>query len=176
MTHSPPTGRRSACSTPNRLPPSTYPPWLPLMLALGLYAPPARSGAPGPAGRKKVPIAAIPLSRYPLSPSVSPFASPSTSLSMGAGAIRREGWCPRSETRTSTRFGAPADAVRVAISRGTAGRARASGGDKCPYPGCDKKYHRARALFSLVCVRRWRAVLVLVSSSFSRTASLQHSA
>ncbi|KAJ7940128.1 hypothetical protein B0H13DRAFT_2300204 [Mycena leptocephala] len=38
MTHSPPTGRRSACSTPNRLPPSTYPPWLPLMLTLGLYA------------------------------------------------------------------------------------------------------------------------------------------
>ncbi|KAJ7880224.1 hypothetical protein B0H13DRAFT_2345690 [Mycena leptocephala] len=68
MTHSPPTGRRSACSTPNRLPPSTYPPWLPLMLALGLYAPPARSGAPGPAGRKKFPIAVIPVVQVPAVP------------------------------------------------------------------------------------------------------------
>ncbi|KAJ7914183.1 hypothetical protein B0H13DRAFT_2325626 [Mycena leptocephala] len=68
MTHSPPTGRRSACSTPSRLPPSTYPPWLPLMLALGLYAPPARSGAPGLAGRKEVPIAVIPVVQIPAIP------------------------------------------------------------------------------------------------------------
>ncbi|KAJ7924815.1 hypothetical protein B0H13DRAFT_2315156 [Mycena leptocephala] len=117
-----------------------------------MYRPPASLRRRRP-GERRSPSLSFPLSRHPLSPSASPSASSSIGTGVSTALMRslgREGWCPH----TLPCFGVPADAVPAATSRGTAARARTSGRDKCRYPGCGKKYHRARALFSLVWVRR----------------------